>query len=791
MPRLLPPLTALLLLWSCAWLAQTAACSEDHPKKPSYLEATAKHEGKTLAEWTAKLADKDDVVRDQAATAIAQYGPNAKSAVPALIPLLKNPKELPFTSALKAIWAIGPAAGEAVDPLIALLKHDDATIRTLAASTLPDLGPAAGKAVQPLIAALNDKKVGTDEDRDSMRYSLTQIGKYDIRAVYAAVRQDKLNDGDISNVIETLGTADEHAVVGLVAELKGRQADPVTHNWHIYTMAGLKRIGPKAAPALPELRVLLKDKSEIVRGCAAEAIKAIDAGEKGGPKGDAPKKDGPLENIPASPASTDDGFPIPLADIRKELGKPTESDEDSLDYRDKLNVRVSPLGHMEVQAMTSAAGTELTAKLFTSKLFKDEEGKAILELVKAKGGERKVGRFEITAKESAVVSGMIILKITPLTNPLVGGTQKNAKTPEPAPHKRRTVAEWVSELNEGDTKARIEAALAIKAYGKEAEEAVPTLVRALRDKDSFVRGHAAGALGKIARRPDVAVQPLVDALSDPSDFVRFSASIAVGEFGKEAVGPLIKVMREGKTALKFRRHASSALIRVGKSAVPALGEALGDADEEVRFEAALALGEIGPDAVEATPALVKALEDRFFQVRATAAQALGKIRPTSKEAIAALNDALVDRNRLVRIDAFCAIAQIDPRRTEEVVKRLIEYGDEEDEGVAEHAAKAMGRIGKPAVDLLLARLKGATDDRSRIATATQLVAIGKPAVSSLADLFESKEESVRVLAAVCLSQIGPDAKEALPKLREVLKTARGPTARAIDMAIKKIAGEKK
>ena len=432
MPRLLLPLTALLLLWSCAGLAPTAAGGEDRPKKPSYLDATAKYEGKTLPEWTAKLADKDDFVRDQAATAVAKYGPSAKAAVPGLLPLLKNPADLSFTSALLAISAIGPAAGEAVDSLVVLLKHKDANIRVLAAGTFPDLGPAAGKAVQPLIAALNDKKVGTDEDRDSIRCSLTQIGKYDIRAVYAAVRQDKLTDADLSRIIETLGTADEHAVAGLVAELKGRQADPVTHNWHIYTMAGLKRIGPKAAPALPELQVLLKDKSEIVRGCAAEAIKAIDV-----PKKDAPKKDGPPENIPASPASADDDFPITLADVKKELGAPTEGDKDVLDYRDKLNVRVSPLGHMEVQAMTSPAGRELTTKLFTSKLFKDEEGKAILELVKARGGEKKVGRFEITAKESAVVNGMVILRITPLDQ-----KGKDPKSTPPKPLDPMAIAAW-------------------------------------------------------------------------------------------------------------------------------------------------------------------------------------------------------------------------------------------------------------------------------------------------------------------------------------------------------------
>ncbi|MBP3957836.1 hypothetical protein J8F10_21495 [Gemmata sp. G18] len=117
---------------------------------------------------------------------------------------------------------------------------------------------------------------------------------------------------------------------------------------------------------------------------------------------------------PVSSACAGDDFPISITQIKKELGTPTDSDDDFVDYRDKLNLRVSLLGHLEVLAMTNRAGTDLATKFFTSKLFKDEEGKAILELVKAKGGEKKVGRFEITAKESTVVNGMVILKITPL-----------------------------------------------------------------------------------------------------------------------------------------------------------------------------------------------------------------------------------------------------------------------------------------------------------------------------------------------------------------------------------------
>lgn len=82
--------------------------------------------------------------------------------------------------------------------------------------------------------------------------------------------------------------------------------------------------------------------------------------------------------------------------------------------------------------------------------------------------------------------------------------------------------------------------------------------------------------------------------------------------------------------------AMDALARIGRDAVPALVEALGDRNVQVRRQAALALGRIGPDAEQAVPALSAALGDGDEQVRRNAARALGQIGPAAKEAIGPL-----------------------------------------------------------------------------------------------------------------------------------------------------------
>lgn len=63
-----------------------------------------------------------------------------------------------------------------------------------------------------------------------------------------------------------------------------------------------------------------------------------------------------------------------------------------------------------------------------------------------------------------------------------------------------------------------------------------------------------------------------------------------------------------------------------RKAIPALIQATEDKDWIVRAWAALALGEIGPDAKEAVPALRRALKDPGKDARQFAKRAIGKIQ---------------------------------------------------------------------------------------------------------------------------------------------------------------------
>src|SRR5262249_47570326 len=145
--------------------------------------------------------------------------------------------------------------------------------------------------------------------------------------------------------------------------------------------------------------------------------------------------------------------------------------------------------------------------------------------------------------------------------------------------------------------------------------------------------------------------------------VVMSATEALGQIGtKEAVPALIAVLRQDHDLDEqnkvVRRFAAEALGKMGREAVPSLVATLQDVRAFVRMYAAIALGQIGPEAEEAIPALIAALRDRDSSVRTRTVAALGKTGPRAKDGMPALIAALKDRDPEVSRSAATALGQI-------------------------------------------------------------------------------------------------------------------------------------
>lgn len=135
------------------------------PKKPSDAPFKYLHWKKHLflliydgwgIEYIIKALEYEDTyVRDSAAEALGEIGPEAKDAIPTIIDLLQDGRVYVRESAANALGEIGPYANEAVPALITALGDEDSWVRVYAAEALGKIG--VKEAVPALIKALEDE----------------------------------------------------------------------------------------------------------------------------------------------------------------------------------------------------------------------------------------------------------------------------------------------------------------------------------------------------------------------------------------------------------------------------------------------------------------------------------------------------------------------------------------------------------------------------------------------------------------------------------------------------------
>ena len=167
----------------------------------------------------------------------------------------------------------------------------------------------------------------------------------------------------------------------------------------------------------------------------------------------------------------------------------------------------------------------------------------------------------------------------------------------------------------------------VKVVGtRRTREAVPRLESALRAESDMVRANAAMALGEIGDRSSLPV--LFNSLDDPFHKVRCLAAHAIAKIAPgdaEARAAVAKRLAVEDIAMA-KVDLSWALGSLGdRSGMETLRTLLFRGEpEDVRAEAAIALGELG-DASE-LPVLEKALADKMGIVRNRVAEAIDKIK---------------------------------------------------------------------------------------------------------------------------------------------------------------------
>jgi HEAT repeat protein len=196
---------------------------------------------------------------------------------------------------------------------------------------------------------------------------------------------------------------------------------------------------------------------------------------------------------------------------------------------------------------------------------------------------------------------------------------------------------------------------------------VPALAVALNDEEEAVCQQALAGLRRMHVSQEKALQSCAGQLKDCA-----CAGTALTRFGPRALPALLQALEDADatTRAKAARTLSS-LGEAAAPAVPALSEALRDTDPEVRLSAAKAVWHITAQAEEVVPALARLLKRKWPTGSDTAEvrrqflqgviEALGRIGAPATAALPMLLEKTLDENRHVRESAVRAVRQIDPK----------------------------------------------------------------------------------------------------------------------------------
>jgi HEAT repeat protein len=688
------------------------------------------YEGKPLQEWVAQLQSPSAKDRQRAVEALGVLGTQARSALPALVPALKDHDVHVRVAATEALISAGPAAV----PLLtgALWSEDDGT-RFSAVLALGQIGGPARSATPSLLKRLEDDGI----IRLRAAETLGLIGAHDAIPFLTPMLKDPAADARTAAAAALIRLgADANLVIPVLVDLL-QEKDPGDRR---VAVEQLLTLGREARPAVAALSKALQDENAPVRHGAALALGRIGPGAK--------------DTIAA------------LTAVLKE----DKADEVRLAAAEALWRLGRHADVVPVLRKWLAGTTGSRAVLVAELLWRIDQSPEAVAALRRAVEQEKAG---VRQKALEVLAG-IGPKASPALDavvPLLKEKGANLRLAAAAcvfrcgARARLDAPPLTEALKDDSPWVRLYAAASLWQLRKD-RDALRLLTAALKDSKADVRLGAVRILIDMGPDAKEVLPALVEVLGDTDGMVRANAAEAVWKLGKDAkaLPALVETLQD--KAPSSRSYAATTLGYVmrqeAKPAVPALIQALWDEDTGVRAGAAEALGRIGPPAQAAIPALLTALktpgeEDHIYS---STAEALGRLGPAAKSAIPALREKLKHPDSYVRINAAKALWHIDQDRAGIGVARA---GLEDRRGrVRVYAAEALWFMEKhPQAIPTLVEVLG--EDRpdagvERYMAARALGRIGPPAKAAVPGLLQALSDvnpDVRETAAEALEAIAP------------------------------------
>lgn len=575
------------------------------------------------------LTDGDAEVRAAAREALAGLG---EAAFPALVAGLDAAADRAAVTVLPIFWALGEAA---LAPLEAALGHRSVRVRVNAVHALGAMkehGAAKLEAAlreqlatpepglrQAALLAIFRLTVDAPEALTALPEVALPLEGFDVepldeatlkasrRALDEALLRALVNDGRRrvrENAARALGVLGD---VSLELALRLKDSDVLVRRAAATAMA---RAGKDAAAVAPALVAALGDRDEEVRQTALDTLVALGEG----------------------------AFEALL------LGLDTSPD------------RAAATTMRAIDALGEAALPVLERGLEHPSAFVRLNALHALAMLHDRGAERLLAKIEAAVGDPLPsIERAALLAIYRIT---VGAEPPRLKEAVPMPvdgfdeapldpkklaaaGKGLDVAWLEASLADGRPMVRLNAARALGALGKKAEDTVPAVVLALRDGDDAVRVAAAEALALMSPDPWVAAPGLARALRGASAALEGAALAALDAMGvKKAVPPLLVALRDREdwavaSIGRAARHAPEAFVGPLAEVV-----ANGEVNLMARENAIVVLGELGPAANGAEKALLAALDDTQGMVTVKALRALAWCGTPGPALVKTLNERL-------------------------------------------------------------------------------------------------------------------------------------------------------
>jgi HEAT repeat protein len=539
-----------------------------------------------LPQLVALLADADPRPRWRAARAVGLIGEDSISAIPALVTLLGDTDPIVVTQAAAAIGMVKADDGRtdtpaqdaavyaaAVEPLMKTAVHADPRARRAAMNALQRLVPDPASLAPLFCDQLADSEPAVVLPA---LHTLADMNAAAVPFLLEALKEPK------SRYWATVALAEIGPEAAAAVEPLTQLAADGELDERMQATLALAAIGAPAAPAVPALVTSLECNEELLRNAAAFAL-----GKIGSPAADAPLEKAAADSNPFLAAIA--------AWSRAQI-------------------------HPQDAALVTAA---------VQKLKQGLESDAPTVRKASVSGLSDLAEFTDEPARNELVEEFVSL----LHDADVGvGTAAGAALVR---LKGDAVDAVRATLSDASTRLKVLEVLA--AIGPAAKAAVPELAALLADTDPLVRSEAAVALASVGAEAAAAVPALEKLLGDdaPAD-VRYATAYALGRIGAAAKPAVPRLLELSKSAdeimatvatwatLKIEPQDSSLVA----AAIPLLQKALRGENELARLEAAVVLGDLGPQASSAIPILeLVSEEDASRQVRAAAAEALAKVRP--------------------------------------------------------------------------------------------------------------------------------------------------------------------